>query len=180
MMVLRKRRAMLLNPIVAPRAFLEQVLFYYVPPPPIPGAYIPPPTRRREPTRPEGVRANLWSSGEAREGRDHTRADNARTSEADRRAGRLAIARGQPDAAATRVQHMRDGVADHINRETLRRSERRAGIRTERAADKLKHREREVDERIAHNTRSKQARDEYGANPTGHASVEPRNGRSIR
>jgi hypothetical protein len=69
MMVLRKRRSMLLNPVVAPRAFLEQVLFYYVPPPPIPGAYIPPPIS------PEGVKTNLLSSEEAREGRVQTRAD---------------------------------------------------------------------------------------------------------
>ena len=70
-LILQKRRDRLLNPISAPLAFLEEILFTYTSPQVIPGAHIPQEKRRETPDL-DGVRAALWTDDKPKDRVDAT------------------------------------------------------------------------------------------------------------
>ena len=86
-LILRKRRDHLLNPISAPLAFLEEILFNYTSPQPIPGAHLPQ-TNRRESPNLESVKSTLWADDKTKD-----RASAAQAVGAERRSERVAAAR---------------------------------------------------------------------------------------
>jgi hypothetical protein len=183
-LVLKKRRARLLNPQSAPESFLVAAMFQYVPPQPFP-QYNPP--QEEEPPDYERRRESL--AGDVADIKvDLTRALDAQALHEDKHVERIeaeATRRASSRAAgvskaraSTALEEERRQRLEHIDsklrRSPVRRSERVAEYQAERAYAKKIYSKKEIDEMVAHNTRTKQSRDDFGSNPKGPATSEYR------